>query len=202
MMQILLTPPKPIVTNAEIHAEIDDRLPYRRGWPILPVLSCTNKLAYSPYCSYLEHGDVGQSITSILHDVEIRPGFRSMHCRQRCCYRVRPSWSASSLQIRVDISANSCCVDETRKIKRYFIKADVDIAMIEIPSSRMARPSDIQDTRYTGLIASHDSGIIQLWQAKKRFVVRCLDEVQWASIDFVLRGSGLAWDWRTRNLQC
>jgi hypothetical protein len=107
-----------------------------------------------------------------------------MDCRQRCSFEVSESWSTLTLQIRLDISTNSRWVEAIRKIKRYFIETDIEIAMIELMGKRVVQLSNFRygfppcDDRYTGLMQSRDTRYIEMWQAKKHFVVRCLDDVQ------------------------
>jgi hypothetical protein len=109
------------------------------------------------------------------------------------------SWSTLTLQIRLDTGTNSRWVEAIRSIKRYFSETNIDIAMIEVIDRRAVQLSNFRysfppcDDRYTGLMQSRDTRYIQLRQAKKHFVVRCLDDVEWASIDFVFRRFCTRW---------
>jgi hypothetical protein len=130
IVQLLPTPPKAVMTDAEINAQIDDRLPYRKEWPILPVLPCTNIWKSNQYIDRPAIADIFDELEIILPEGE-------MNCRYRCSFGVGRSWSTLTLQIQLHIRTNSRWVEAIRKIKRYFIQNDVDIAMIEILDERM-----------------------------------------------------------------
>ncbi|KAF2635000.1 hypothetical protein P280DRAFT_474099 [Massarina eburnea CBS 473.64] len=164
--------------------DIDDRLPYRQGWPLLPVLPVMTSHQNIPKVLSPSSENLGN-----MHDVLKKHNIvvHTLEVKHRHNIGIPPSKSTLTLCVLTDENENAKWAPAIRSLRTYVLTQLPYLTLaIEFIDHR------IFSGLFTHPIVAFETKLQKAESRKRKGVARMLDDcdVGWTSLEFFWRGMG------------
>ncbi|KAF2178692.1 hypothetical protein K469DRAFT_754318 [Zopfia rhizophila CBS 207.26] len=168
------------VAERDIVLDVDDRVPYRKGWPLLPVLPVAT-IQDVPTKYFPSSGAHLKVISKLLEKSGVE--VHKIEVAHRMHYGTHPGKSNATLCILSNQANNSTWDDAVRDIRAYLIENEVQLC-IEILDHRL------WNGMWSLPIVPTEKGVLRACKRKRHAMTEVLKESgePWVSLDFYHRG--------------